>query len=50
MNENTTKVIKLANGEDIVCTCMKSQNVDLDSRVLHISQPLKMEIRNSKIL
>ena len=46
MNENTTKVIKLANGEDIVCTCMKSQNVDLDSRVLHISQPLKMEIRN----
>ena len=42
MNENTTKVIKLANGEDIVCTCMKSQNVDLDSRVLHISQPLKM--------
>ena len=25
---------------------MKSQNVDLDSRVLHISQPLKMEIRN----
>ena len=46
MNENTTKVIKLANGEDIVCTCIKSHNVDLDSRVLHISQPLKMEIRN----
>ena len=46
MNENTTKVIKLANGEDIVCTCMKSHNVDLESRVLHISQPLKMEIRN----
>ena len=45
MNNNTTKIIKLSNGEDIVCTCIDSKNTK-DSKVLHISQPLRMEIRN----
>jgi hypothetical protein len=45
MNNNTTKIIKLSNGEDIVCTCVESKNTK-DSKVLHISQPLRMEIRN----
>ena len=45
MNDNTTKIIKLSNGEDIVCTCMKSKNTEA-SKVLYISQPLRMEIRN----
>ena len=46
MNETTTKVIKLSNGEDIVCTCMESQNIDNNSDKLFIISPLKMEIRN----
>ena len=45
MNNNTTKIIKLSNGEDIVCTCIDSKNTE-DSQVSHISQPLRMEIRN----
>ena len=44
MNETTTKVIKLSNGEDIVCTCMESQNIDNNSDKLFIISPLKMEI------
>ena len=46
MNETTTKVIKLSNGEDIVCTCMESHNTDENSNKLFIISPLKMEIRN----
>ena len=46
MNENTTKVIKLSNGEDIVCTCTESHNTNENSDKLHITAPLKMEIRN----
>ena len=46
MNENTTKVIKLSNGEDIVCTCAESHNTNENSDKLHITAPLKMEIRN----
>jgi len=46
MNENTTKVIKLSNGEDIVCTCMQSHNTDKTSPILNIAQPLKMQIKN----
>ena len=45
MNDNNTKIIKLSNGEDIVCTCIKSKNTK-ESQVLHISQPLRMQIRN----
>ena len=45
MNEKTTKVIKLSNGEDIVCTCMESHNTEND-KILNVSQPLKMQIRN----
>jgi hypothetical protein len=45
MNDNNTKIIKLSNGEDIVCTCIENKNTE-DSQVLHISQPLRMEIRN----
>jgi hypothetical protein len=46
VTENTTKVIKLSNGEDIVCTCMKSHNTDEASPILYIAQPLKMQIKN----
>tara|TARA_Y100001938_G_scaffold147020_1_gene227273 strand:- start:1786 stop:2310 length:525 start_codon:yes stop_codon:yes gene_type:complete len=46
MNENTTKIIKLANGEDIVCTCMESRNVNQKDNKLLVISPLKMEIRN----
>ena len=46
MNENTTKVIKLSNGEDIVCTCIESHNTDETSDKLFVMSPLKMEIRN----
>ena len=46
MNETTTKVIKLSNGEDIVCTCIESHNTDKNSNKLFIISPLKMEIRN----
>mgnify|MGYP002622714096 FL=1 len=46
MNETTTKVIKLSNGEDIVCTCTESHNTNENSDKLHITAPLKMEIRN----
>ena len=42
---NNTKIIKLSNGEDIVCTCVESKNTE-DSQVLHISKPLRMDIRN----
>ena len=38
MNENTTKVIKLSNGEDIVCTCIP-HNTDENSNKLHIISP-----------
>jgi len=46
MNENPTKVIKLSNGEDIVCTYMNSHNTDKASPILYIAQPLKMQIKN----
>ena len=41
MNENTTKVIKLSNGEDIVCTCTESHNTNENSDKLHITAHLK---------
>ena len=44
MNETTTKVIKLSNGEDIVCTCVPTRT-DEGSQTLHI-HPLKMELKN----
>ena len=45
MTENTTRVIKLANGESIVCTCIPTR-VDEASNKLHIIHPLKMELKN----
>ena len=41
MNETTTKVIKLSNGEDIVCTCMESHNTDKNSNKLLLYLRLK---------
>ena len=45
MTDNTTRVIKLANGESIVCTCIPTRT-DSDSQTLHIIHPLKMELKN----
>ena len=45
MTDNTTRVIKLANGESIVCTCIPTRT-DEDSQTLHIIHPLKMELKN----
>ena len=49
MTDNTTRVIKLANGESIVCTCVPTRT-DEDSDKLHIIQPLKMELKNIEIV
>jgi len=45
MTDNTTRVIKLANGESIVCTCIPTR-IDEVSDKLHVIQPLKMELKN----
>ena len=45
MTDNTTRVIKLANGESIVCTCIPTRT-DEASTKLHILHPLKMELKN----
>ena len=45
MTDNTTRVIKLANGESIVCTCIPTRT-DEGSQTLHIIHPLKMELKN----
>ena len=45
MTDNTTRVIKLANGENIVCTCIPTRT-DEGSQTLHIVHPLKMELKN----
>ena len=45
MTENTTRVIKLANGESIVCTCIPTRT-DEGSNKLHVVHPLKMELKN----
>ena len=45
MTDNTTRVIKLANGESIVCTCIPTRT-DEDSNTLHVVHPLKMELKN----
>ena len=45
MTDNTTRVIKLANGESIVCTCIPTRT-DNESNKLHILHPLKMELKN----
>ena len=45
MTDNTTRVIKLANGENIVCTCIPTRT-DEGSQTLHIIHPLKMELKN----
>ena len=45
MTENTTRVIKLANGESIVCTCIPTRT-DERSQTLHVLHPLKMELKN----
>ena len=45
MTDNTTRVIKLANGESIVCTCVPTRT-DEGSQTLHIMHPLKMELKN----
>ena len=45
MTDNTTRVIKLANGESIVCTCIPTRT-DEGSQTLHIILPLKMELKN----
>ena len=45
MTDNTTRVIKLANGESIVCTCIPTR-LDSQSNTLHIIHPLKMELKN----
>ena len=45
MTDNTTRVIKLANGESIVCTCIPTRT-DEASDKLHVIQPLKMELKN----
>ena len=43
--DNTTRVIKLSNGESIVCTCIPTRT-DEDSNKLHVIHPLKMELKN----
>ena len=45
MTDNTTRVIKLANGESIVCTCIPTR-LDSQSNTLHVIHPLKMELKN----
>ena len=45
MTDNTTRVIKLANGESIVCTCIPTRT-DEASTKLHVLHPLKMELKN----
>ena len=45
MTDNTTRVIKLANGESIVCTCIPTRT-DEASTKLHVVHPLKMELKN----
>ena len=45
MTDNTTRVIKLSNGESIVCTCIPTRT-DEDSDKLHVIHPLKMELKN----
>ena len=45
MTDNTTRVIKLAYGESIVCTCIPTRT-DEGSQTLHIIHPLKMELKN----
>ena len=45
MTDNTTRVIKLANGESIVCTCIPTR-IDNESNTLHVIHPLKMELKN----
>ena len=45
MTDNTTRVIKLANGESIVCTCVPTRT-DEGSQTLQIIHPLKMELKN----
>ena len=45
MTDNTTRVIKLANGESIVCTSIPTRT-DEGSQTLHIIHPLKMELKN----
>ena len=45
MTDNTTRVIKLANGESIVCTCIPTRT-DEGAQTLHIIHPLKMELKN----
>tara|TARA_B100001778_G_scaffold67625_1_gene53357 strand:+ start:123 stop:635 length:513 start_codon:yes stop_codon:yes gene_type:complete len=45
MTDNTTRVIKLSNGESIVCTCIPTRT-DEDSNTLHVVHPLKMELKN----
>ena len=45
MTDNTTRVIKLSNGESIVCTCVPTRT-DEGSQTLHIIHPLKMELKN----
>ncbi len=44
MTDNTTRVIKLANGESIVCTCIPTRT-DEGSNKLHVIHPLKMELK-----
>ena len=45
MDENTTRILKLANGESIVCTCIPTR-IDEGSPTLHVIHPLKMELKN----
>ena len=45
MTDNTTRVIKLENGESIVCTCIPTRT-DEGSQTLHVLHPLKMELKN----
>ena len=45
MEDNTTRILKLANGESIVCTCIPTRT-DEGSHTLHIIHPLKMELKN----
>ena len=45
MEDNTTRILKLANGESIVCTCIPTRT-DEGSDKLHIIHPLKMELKN----
>ena len=45
MEDNTTRILKLANGESIVCTCIPTR-LDEGSPTLHVIHPLKMELKN----